>query len=234
MKKSFFKFGEIFEHKVFGEYVVTDEKQKNQKEKPKYKVTFLEDGYFYFTGLSNAKSGQVRNPYKKIVSGIGYSGKKNKKDFPQLYDVWNKMIYRCYNKNSKDYKRYGEKGVKIEERWHCFEFFLEDVQKIKGWDLELFKGKKIQLDKDKNKKNEYSNEGCQWLSVSENRSLKPSYFKKFKATDPQGNIYYSENVPEFAKEHNLNSRLIGDVLRKRSKTHQKWEFELIKNNDDIV
>ena len=208
--------------------------QKNQKEKPKYKVTFLEDGYFYFTGLSNAKSGQVRNPYKKIDSGIGYSGEKNKKDFPQLYDVWNKMIYRCYNKNSKDYKRYGEKGVKIEERWHCFEFFLEDVQKIKGWDLELFKEKKIQLDKDKNKKNEYSNEGCQWLSVSENRSLKPSYFKKFKATDPQGNIYYSENVPEFAKEHNLNSRLIGDVLRKRSKTHQKWEFELIKTNDDIV
>lgn len=234
MKETTFIFEEILEHKIFGKYKISKETQKNKGERPKYKITFLEDGYFYYTSLSNAKKGQVRNPYKKIVSGVGYSGKKNKKDFPELYEVWNKMIYRCYNKNSKDYERYGGKGVTVEERWHCFEFFLNDVQKIQGWDLNLFKNKKIQLDKDKNKKNEYSNEGCQWLSVSENRSLKPSYFKNFKAIDPQNNIYYGKNVPEFARKFNLNSRLIGDVLRGRSKTHNKWRFELIETDDDIV
>lgn len=49
-----------------------------------------------------------------------------KKLLPE-YGVWSAMWTRCTNANSKDYKRYGASGVRVCERWHSFEAFLEDM-----------------------------------------------------------------------------------------------------------
>src|SRR4029077_1935061 len=50
-------------------------------------------------------------------------GMKRKK----IYNIWVGMKARCLNKNSKDYKRYGEKGITICDEWLDFENFYKDM-----------------------------------------------------------------------------------------------------------
>lgn len=35
-------------------------------------------------------------------------------------NVWTQILQRCYNKNSKDYKNYGARGIKVCEEWHNY------------------------------------------------------------------------------------------------------------------
>lgn len=44
-----------------------------------------------------------------------------------VYFVWTSARYRCNNKNSKDYYRYGGRGIKMCKRWNKFEKFWEDM-----------------------------------------------------------------------------------------------------------
>lgn len=45
-----------------------------------------------------------------------------------LYQVWQMMIQRCYNENTKQYRWYGDVGVTVCDRWrYSFENFLADM-----------------------------------------------------------------------------------------------------------
>lgn len=44
-----------------------------------------------------------------------------------VYYVWATMLSRCYNKNSKEYKNYGARGIKVCPRWLHFENFSIDM-----------------------------------------------------------------------------------------------------------
>ncbi|RKJ71814.1 hypothetical protein D7X33_22005, partial [Butyricicoccus sp. 1XD8-22] len=71
------------------------------------------------------------------------------------------MIKRCYDETSKDYKNYGGKGIFVDERWHCFEYFLEDIVKLPQYFLakqDDFEG--WNLDKDYFSSNCYSFDTC--------------------------------------------------------------------------
>ena len=46
------------------------------------------------------------------------------------YSTWRNMKNRCYNKNIRSYKHYGERGIEVCERWrNSFPNFLEDMGK---------------------------------------------------------------------------------------------------------
>ena len=42
------------------------------------------------------------------------------------------MLSRCYNKNSHNYRRYGERGIKVCKRWQEYENFLIDMGRRPG------------------------------------------------------------------------------------------------------
>ena len=44
-----------------------------------------------------------------------------------LYVRWLGMHRRCYDPENNRYYRYGARGIKVCERWHSFELYLEDV-----------------------------------------------------------------------------------------------------------
>lgn len=46
-----------------------------------------------------------------------------------LYDPWKLMTYVCENPNRKDYKYYGDKGIKVCPEWH----FPENFQNFLAW-----------------------------------------------------------------------------------------------------
>jgi len=80
----------------------------------------------------------------------------------KLKNVYSAMIYRCTNESSPDYKRYGSRGIKIEES-------LDSIDKFIRWSLnngfEL--GKNLSIDRIDNDRN-YSSENCQWITLNEN------------------------------------------------------------------
>lgn len=48
-------------------------------------------------------------------------------DFPGAYRSWLAMRQRCLDPNTRSYKDYGGRGIKICDRWNDFANFLEDM-----------------------------------------------------------------------------------------------------------
>lgn len=45
----------------------------------------------------------------------------------RTYRSWWGMMARCYRTDDRDYRYYGARGIRVCDRWHVFEKFLEDV-----------------------------------------------------------------------------------------------------------
>lgn len=43
------------------------------------------------------------------------------------YRAWSNMHTRCSNPNNIGYKNYGGRGIKVAERWHAFQNFIDDM-----------------------------------------------------------------------------------------------------------
>lgn len=54
-------------------------------------------------------------------------GRKHKMAGTKFYQVWNTMIMRCHNPNSKSFKCYGAKGITVCDRWRVFQNFYDDM-----------------------------------------------------------------------------------------------------------
>ena len=156
-------------------------------------------------------------------------GKRIKKEnivYRKIYGIWKNMNDRCYKETYRYYKNYGLKGVYVCKRWHELNNFIEDIDKIDGFDFDLFINGNLTLDKDSKIKNNnvYSLENCRFITKEENNKFKPHQQKDIIGISPEGIIYEFFNQSEFAREHNLRQSTIGDCLNGKCKTHKKWKF----------
>ena len=136
------------------------------------------------------------------------------------------MMQRCYNKDNDSYKYYGAKGVYVCDRWHNFENFYKDLDKIDGWDEYLFISSKLSLDKDYKVKGnkEYSLDKCTFVSPEYNNKLKPNQQKEIIAMSPSGELHTIMNKSDFAREHNLQLSGIHNCLIGKWKHTKLWQF----------
>lgn len=97
-----------------------------------------------------------------------------------LYLTWSRMKRRCQNKNSKDYSRYGGKGVVVCERWQSFINFYEDMSSIYKVGLSI--------ERTDNSKG-YSPDNCRWATLLEQarnkRSVRTYLWEGQKLTIPE-------------------------------------------------
>lgn len=199
-------------------------------------VEFLDTGSIREVRKSVVDEGTVKDRYAKDVCGVGCIGIAKKTANLKEYTVWKNMIERCYNQNNNRYNSYGGNGVTVCERWLCFEYFLDDLEKIEGYDKEKFYSGDLQLDKDKKqeklKHKTYSLETCVFLTKEENHSLRvlPKVIMKRVKTNcvaiyKDGTEIFVEHIPTFAKEHNLQACKIYQCINGDRKQHKGWRFK---------
>lgn len=75
------------------------------------------------------------------------------------YESWRSAIYRCHNKDSKDFPRYGGRGITVCQQWRdSFEDFLADMgDRPDG----------TTLDRYPNVDGNYEPNNCRWATGSE-------------------------------------------------------------------
>lgn len=160
---------------------------------------------------------------------------KGNKLFWKLYYRHRDMMARCYKESCKDFPRYGGRGVTVCDKWQDLEGFLEDVDKIPGFDKEGILNGSLALDKDKRgPSNLYSLDTCSFITAQENNSLREP--RKMTASpttaiSPDGTKYVVNSYTQFAKEHGLTVKGISYAVTK-SKTgiHRGWKFVRRENS----
>lgn len=89
------------------------------------------------------KNGQCKNPFYSSAYGHGYLGVDKNGNVPKVselkdgkcvntreYHKWQDMLKRCFdNKLKEKYSTY--KDVTCCDRWLCYAWFLEDLEKLK-------------------------------------------------------------------------------------------------------
>jgi hypothetical protein len=200
--------------------------------KTNYHVRFLETGFETTISGSAMTRKRVKDRLHPSVAGIGKMGYVDLgSSNSRAYHIWSSMLDRCYNPNSGHYSIYGQRGVRVSERWHRFDYFLEDLPSIEGYNKELFEKGLVELDKDKKQMNIpheeriYSLETCTFLLPQENHSYRTeSKLESFIATSPSGETFTPTGIRDFAKEHGLNHAGIIQCLNETYKQHKGWKF----------
>ena len=93
----------------------------------------------------------------------------------RIYHVWNGMLQRCENQNSKAFKDYGGRGIKVCQEWHKIENFYKWAYN-NGYDENAERGE-CTIDRiDVNGNYEPSN--CRWVDMKTQANNKRNTKKK--------------------------------------------------------
>lgn len=143
----------------------------------------------------------------------------------RLTTTYNKLHDRVDNPKHKQYKDYGGRGVTIDKKWYTLTGFLDDVDKIPGWDTNKFLNHSIELDKDLRVPGNkiYSLETCKWVSHRENMQLQPLRQNPFYAyNEYTGEIKKGLNQRMFAIEEGISQSTISSALNGRKHRSGDW------------
>lgn len=204
-------------------------------DKYNYYICKFEDGTIVEAHSGSIKDGIIKNINFPIVYGVGFLGVGdnlatiNRKPTKE-YKCWSGMMQRCY---SEEYqvKRPSYIGCVVDERWHNFQNFCDDIKELEGYNewKNSIKEKEYALDKDiKIKENKiYSKDTCMFVTTSQNSIIANSTGLIYIGTRISDN-YQEEftSQKDFAKKYNLNRSIVCNCIKGKQKIHKNWIFKI--------
>lgn len=103
----------------------------------------------------NSKSCGCYNVIKRSKVSKGY-----RQNNLRLYNIYQNMKERCYNKNFKEYKHYGGRNIKICEEWQS------DYRKFYEWSMNNGYNNNLTIDRI-NVDGDYEPKNCRWITRQE-------------------------------------------------------------------
>ncbi|MDP1513110.1 hypothetical protein L8C07_26415 [Paenibacillus sp. CMAA1739] len=83
----------------------------------------------------------------------------------RFYHIWKGMIARCEKPKTNGYKNYGGRGIKVCEKWHVFENFMNDMHSKYLDHAKLHGEDNTSIDRiDVN--GDYHKDNCRWETMS--------------------------------------------------------------------
>jgi hypothetical protein len=132
----------------------------------------------------------------------------------KLYNVWNGMKTRCYNKNHKYYDDYGGRGIEVCDEWLKYIPFKEWA--ISNGYKEGLSIDRIDVD------GNYEPSNCRWIPLSEQNSNKlNNVYYVYK-----GNRY---SVKDIAKITGLKERTVRGRFERGWSVEKVMETKKLKN-----
>lgn len=161
------------------------------------------------------KSKKQKEAVKKAWVERRGGEEKNLKDNPE-YSSWAHMKYRCYNKNCKQYKDYGGRGIKVCDRWlDSFQNFFKDMGRRPEGNYSLER-----VDNNKG----YSPDNCVWADRITQRNNQRK--RKNSTTGIEG-VYgneYGTFVARYRQKHLGSFKTIDEAIEAREKAiKRRWE-----------
>lgn len=204
--------GDVFPSNNYGDFKVLEKVKSDKHRNTYFRVKFIKTGGENISTIGGIKTGQVKDYLTPTFYGIGFLGNDYPRGTKEI-GIWNGMLSRCYNKNDAAYGSYGGKGVSVEENWHDFSKFYNELRLVDGWDEGKFLKNEIVLDKDLKQQTVpfenkvYSRNTCVFITPSENSKLaNKSRIVSFSALSPEGVYYPKEsNIEEFFKEKGIKN-----------------------------
>lgn len=118
----------------------------------------------------------------------------------RICNIFVSMMSRCYNEKDKNFRFYGEKGIKICEEW------VNNPKLFEEWATKNGYNNNLTIDR-KNSKRNYCPENCRWITLSENA--------KYKSTTITINVNGIEKTGrDWAKELEISTNIINTYRRK--------------------
>lgn len=143
------------------------------------------------------------------------------------------MIIRCYDEKYQE-KQPTYKGITVDQKWHSFQVFCEDIQFLEGYQ-DWKNSDSLELDKDILCENMnispkiYSKDTCLFIT-----KVKNNYYKKLVLTGlkyvahrvSDGYEEEFENQTEFARKWDLTKQGINYCVKGKTKVHRGWKFKI--------
>ena len=141
--------------------------------------------------------------YFKGSAHINYKHGQSKS---KLYNVWNGLKARCFNKNTKEYQYYGARGINMcaewKENFQSFYFWAKENGYLSGFSLDRI---------DNN--GDYEPANCRWVTKAEQNNNKRSNVRiSFKGQ--------SKTMKQWADSFGISYKLLHSRINKLG-----WSFE---------